>query len=78
MQSFWQVWQEIVPEEHKEDRERASQLEMLLKYHSTFLSFSYAGVIRFNYEDKWITLSKKDRPERQYTCVVSHRNRFKI
>ena len=53
--SFREVWRELVPAEHKKNDKRAAQLEQLFKYHSTFMNFNRAGVLKFNYVDKWIS-----------------------
>ena len=76
--SFWDVWQKLVPSEHKQDRERALQLEQLFKFHSTFMSFNKAGILEFNYEKLWISISKEQHSTRHYTNVISNRDRFKI
>jgi len=68
--SFWQRWQELVSIEHKNDRERALQLEQLFKFHSTFMSFNKAGVLEFNYEHLWISMSEEQHSTRHYTNVV--------
>ena len=45
--NFYQVWNEVVPEPNTKDLKRASELEKLFKYHSTFMAFARANELTY-------------------------------
>ena len=76
--SFLEVWKKLVPAEHRQDQERALELEQLFKFHSTFMNFETAGVLEIGNEKRWTSMSEEQHGTRHYTNVVNYRNRFKI
>ena len=58
MPTFMDVWNNLVREPERQDLERAEQLEWLFKYHSTFMFFKEAAVIRYKGQDRWLSVDK--------------------
>ena len=75
---FLEVWNKIAPEPQRSDLARALQLEQLFKYHATFLSFSDANELKFQYQDKWVSQTEHQHANRHYNNVSLYRNRFEI